>query len=206
MARRRGPLPAILQEVTPLEWAIALAAWFVLDIASATPLQHQLVARGIPVTLQQVRIAQAIDWLLWAGLLPFIFFTLDRLPLRRAVWLKHLLGWIAAALLFGAIHAVLSWPLIHLIARILNVPAQALSVPDLRLTRLMLDDAENFNLAVIAYVLLQLVHRSRAERRRAGEVERSLRDAKLHALGLELQPHFLFNTLNGIAALVRSDP
>jgi LytS/YehU family sensor histidine kinase len=79
-----------------------------------------------------------------------------------------------------------------------------LALPELRLSRLMLDDAKN-NLAIIAYLGLQWLHRSRAERARAREVERSLREARLHALALELQPHFLFNTLNGIAALVRSD-
>lgn len=38
----------------------------------------------------------------------------------------------------------------------------------------------------------------------AAQLERSLADAKLHALELQLQPHFLFNTLNAIAGLVRS--
>jgi two-component system LytT family sensor kinase len=40
---------------------------------------------------------------------------------------------------------------------------------------------------------------------RAAQLERSLVDAKLHALELQLQPHFLFNTLNGIAGLVRTN-
>ena len=40
---------------------------------------------------------------------------------------------------------------------------------------------------------------------RAAQLERSLADARLHALELQLQPHFLFNTLNGIAGLVRSN-
>ena len=37
----------------------------------------------------------------------------------------------------------------------------------------------------------------------AAQLERSLADARLHALELQLQPHFLFNTLNAIATLVR---
>lgn len=38
---------------------------------------------------------------------------------------------------------------------------------------------------------------------RAAQLERSLADARLHALELQLRPHFLFNTLNAIAGLVR---
>jgi two-component system, LytTR family, sensor kinase len=39
----------------------------------------------------------------------------------------------------------------------------------------------------------------------AAQLERSLADARLHALELQLQPHFLFNTLNAIAGLVRAN-
>jgi two-component system LytT family sensor kinase len=39
---------------------------------------------------------------------------------------------------------------------------------------------------------------------RAAQLERSLADARLHALEMQLRPHFLFNTLNAVAVLVRS--
>jgi len=42
--------------------------------------------------------------------------------------------------------------------------------------------------------------------RRALELTASLSRAKLDALRLQLQPHFLFNTLNTISNLVRRDP
>ena len=37
------------------------------------------------------------------------------------------------------------------------------------------------------------------------QLERSLADDRLHALELQIQPHFLFNTLNAISGLVRSN-
>ncbi len=40
----------------------------------------------------------------------------------------------------------------------------------------------------------------------AERADMALKEARLHALALELQPHFLHNTLNGIAQLVRDDP
>ena len=39
---------------------------------------------------------------------------------------------------------------------------------------------------------------------RAAQLETSLAEARLHALELQIQPHFLFNTLNAISALVRT--
>lgn len=41
--------------------------------------------------------------------------------------------------------------------------------------------------------------------RRAAQVEAQLTSARLAALQLQLQPHFLFNSLNAISSLVRSD-
>ena len=38
----------------------------------------------------------------------------------------------------------------------------------------------------------------------AAELEASLADARLHALELQIQPHFLFNTMNAITSLVRT--
>jgi LytS/YehU family sensor histidine kinase len=41
---------------------------------------------------------------------------------------------------------------------------------------------------------------------RAARLQAQLAEAQLHALGAQLQPHFLFNTLHVISALVRHDP
>src|SRR5262249_19003107 len=43
-----------------------------------------------------------------------------------------------------------------------------------------------------------------ARERDAARLEASLAEARLHALEQQIQPHFLFNTLNSISALVRT--
>lgn len=49
-------------------------------------------------------------------------------------------------------------------------------------------------------------HRWQEREQRAAALEASLARARLHALQAQLQPHFLFNTLNSITALVRQNP
>jgi len=46
--------------------------------------------------------------------------------------------------------------------------------------------------------------RYRERELRAAQLEASLAESRLHALELQLRPHFLFNTLNAIGALVRT--
>jgi LytS/YehU family sensor histidine kinase len=59
--------------------------------------------------------------------------------------------------------------------------------------------------AVIAYVVAYYSEMRRQEKH-AAELETSLVRAKLQALKTQLQPHFLFNTLHSVAALVRTEP
>ncbi|HET7266786.1 MAG TPA: histidine kinase [Oleiagrimonas sp.] len=48
--------------------------------------------------------------------------------------------------------------------------------------------------------------RLRDERLRSAQLETQLAQSQLQALRMQLQPHFLFNTLNAISALVLSNP
>jgi two-component sensor histidine kinase len=64
----------------------------------------------------------------------------------------------------------------------------------------------------IYFVLVSVVHaltysrRLEERERSASQLEARLTEAKLDALRSQLQPHFLFNTLNAISTLVHKDP
>jgi two-component system sensor histidine kinase AlgZ len=60
--------------------------------------------------------------------------------------------------------------------------------------------------AVVLHYLLLAVEESRAAERRALELRVLAREAELRALKAQLDPHFLFNSLNAVAALAGSDP
>jgi len=77
-----------------------------------------------------------------------------------------------------------------------------LSEPEQRWPMQVLGGAFGSLFLLVAHVVLQRSH----ERQQLLLVERSLAESRLQALSLELQPHFLFNTLNAIASLAREDP
>jgi two-component sensor histidine kinase len=70
-----------------------------------------------------------------------------------------------------------------------------------------------FHLALLTYWLILVVLRGMAsqrslkdERLRISQLEGQLAQSQLQALRMQLQPHFLFNTLNAISALALADP
>lgn len=70
---------------------------------------------------------------------------------------------------------------------------------------IVLDALAYFFLLGLAQAV-QVRRRLREREQQAALLEGRLNQARLRALQAQLQPHFLFNSLNGIAALIRSDP
>ena len=150
---------------------------------------------------------------IWALLTPLVFWVALRYPLGKEAWAKRFVAQIAlgVAIAFlveyltrGVLRPLLSGPL----------PAhRAWSISD-TFTRLRLLDEFIIYVATLAAgyaraTLFQLRDRQlEADRLIAdrARLEAQLAEAHLAALRMQLNPHFLFNTLNAVSALVERDP
>ena len=137
------------------------------------------------------------SWLLLAGFVPLIFATCRRIPLqlgRRQSLVFHA----CAAALFAFAH-------LAAIAAVNSMRPGAMRGFEASLvwllSRFFVYDMLTY--AAIAGVWHAVNHRAAAREREAegAELVSQLADARLQALRGQLSPHFIFNTLNGIAAL-----
>jgi len=73
-------------------------------------------------------------------------------------------------------------------------------------TPLLVFAAVGYVLAIAVHYLVVAAQQARTAEVRAAQVAALAREAELRALRSQLAPHFLFNSLNAVAALVGSDP
>ena len=170
-----------------------------LGVMSALEIRHMSVAHGFPVAWRKIFASTMPRWLLLAATMPFALALATRpwLRSRRTAVLLHLTVFLAIS---WAHAAVIAWTMPFSNPAALFFPWSA------RLLRAWYGSIPIL-VAVYGAVLTAawaLNEARERERRtlRASQLEAQLQAAHLAVLRARLQPHFLYNTLNGIAALV----
>jgi sensor histidine kinase YesM len=158
---------------------------------------------GGPVPLRQVLFVSG-DWLLYAFLTPAVFVVSHRWPLARPHLVRRSILHLAISLLF-----CIAWAAAGTLLRLVLMPS---SLEDGIATHFLSWVFITLPFGVAVY--LAMVGTEHAARYFAEAREREIQVARLSeqlagarfaALRAQLNPHFLFNTLNTIAVLVRDD-
>ncbi|MFN8059824.1 MAG: sensor histidine kinase [Vicinamibacterales bacterium] len=157
--------------------------------------------RGMDITLREAFLSGLATWYPWALLAPIIFVVSRRFPFDPPTWRRSLLVHLPVGVTCGALYTTMRWALSFF---------PWIDEKPLRWSQLMIGE---FLLVFITYVALvsafQSWHNYRRfqERQlRASQLETALARAELAGLKMQLQPHFLFNTLHAISTLIHRDP
>jgi sensor histidine kinase YesM len=129
---------------------------------------------------------------LWALLTLPIVAAAHRFPVTSTTWLGRVPLHLAFAVVVHITHTVTLWA-IHPYVR----PGPRLEMPGALMGLLF------FNLFVYV-ALVAIVHAADAQGQ-AHRLRAELLEAELHVLRMQLQPHFLFNTLNAVSELIHVD-
>ncbi len=193
-------------KATTLTWKTILAGWGVYAV-------YMTIASYVV----RLRLGQEVSWIkvitgdlsytvFWVVLTPLVLWLARRFPFeRKKIWnrvLVHLGASVVLALLHKAMHGLFyamyqhwfegvqfSWAIQYrnlLLYFDYGIPLYWIVIL--------------FTYAYEFYVLYQ------DRKLRASQLETQLAQAQLQSLKMQLQPHFLFNTLNAISVLIQKDP
>jgi len=160
---------------------------------------------GRPIAWSEALSHALFDWYLWAALSLPALHLCRRRPIERLEWSNpvaaHLLASLLAAFLYTLARAAIG----QLQSRLVGDPVAYVDI-----FRPLFIKSFHFNV-LIYWIIVAVVHaaayyRKYHEReRRALELERRLAQARLQALRMQLNPHFLFNAMHSVSALMRQD-
>jgi hypothetical protein len=145
------------------------------------------------------------ECLIWALLTLGIQWLARRFPFGQGKWLRSLAVHIAACLVFAFVAAVLSGLVAQVVRKDLPKPTLSPSVLLLFFVA-KLNNNIFFYWAILTVVLVVNYYRRWRDRELASsQLEAKLAQTQLQILKMQLHPHFLFNTLNAISALIHQD-
>lgn len=200
----RGLDQAIIRErrrgFTLMVFAIATV------IAALYTIEQYLYSRvvGEPVALTRLMPAQLVFTYAWALLTPLVMYSAKRFPVwgagRRINWLIQF----GAMVCFVVVHVTLFCIVTVTLDHQLTFGELPGTIGRALLAWSVFD-------AIVFCALLTVHHAavyyrvSKDRTVRASQLEASLAQAQLQMLRMQLQPHFLFNTLHSISALMHKD-
>lgn len=166
-----------------------------------------------PASAWQALVLGLADWYIWAALTPFVLWAAQHFPIVQRNWLLSLLRLL--------LHLVLS-TLCATIVIILMIPVMERMQQSIEWT-LMPRPSDSTELAarllglrfavyfIVYWTIVGVSHalayyrKFREREMHAILLESRLAQTQLQMLKMQLQPHFLFNTLNAISALMHQD-
>lgn len=143
-------------------------------------------------------------WLWWAAIASGMWMLSRRNPAVTGVSVKTIAAHLAAASALGLVHLILLWSFECTLTGWGRETAQSLWRILITLNRFGIEVlVYGFVFSIVSIGQYQL--RAQREAIRSLDLERQLSAAQLRALQMQLEPHFLFNTLNAITTLVELD-
>jgi len=183
-------------------WLWVIGVWSIVTLVYSSHLYvfHNLMMNPTTWVFQ---LGEAFaDFVVWAALTPLVLLLAERFPLDEERWGRALVVHAPVSLVVSLVqvagHTVVDQGLVH----------GTLDPADLAdAFRVLFARTYHFGLLVywtIAGIRWGLEH-YKNQQVRASRLETRLAEARLETLKSQLQPHFLFNTLHAISALMHKD-
>jgi two-component system LytT family sensor kinase len=177
-------------------WLIAAACFTAAAVLSTGQVWVDYAYAGRPLSWARAFAVALADWELWTLLTPIVLWLAARVPVSRGRLGFALAIHVPASLGLTIVKLVLESSVARAIIGAGRVPFSLLKLHLTLVTYWAI-------VAAVGYAEQQRLSRERELR--AARLQGELARAQVDALRAQIQPHFLFNTLNAIAGLMRED-
>jgi len=182
-------------------WALSLLFWTIYAILDSAGSFAIVSAIGEKPFLRHILLWNFAEAYIWVLFTPLIYAIALKFSFNRRSWKKSLAVHIPASLVIAGLCA---WVLIHMNMLFgwadLSTPFRA------RLLSLALQDLPRYFVTAGVAQLVSYQATLRERETESARLETSLAQAQIEILRSQMEPHFLFNALNSIATLTRTDP
>lgn len=185
-------------------WLIVLAAWTVPGLIATVVYYVGRMEQEQAVSWVNAALYMLPFWYLWALLTPLAIWAARRLPIDGPRRWRNVGSHLVLATLFGLTHLAVG---LVIIRAVIPGPPER---PYPEALQYFFRSYYEFEILIYGAVVgatyaVDYYRRSRRDALRAAELEVRLAHAHLQALKMQLQPHFLFNTLHAASSLMDDD-
>jgi signal transduction histidine kinase len=190
---------------------VAFACWTTLGLIESVNGYVGNIVRGTPRPFAAALMANMPWWYTWFLLTPAVIWIVQRAPLDSRHWKRGLAVHAVAGFVISLVHLGIEGTIFFALKPSgMPGPQTAWAQIELFFANYLMTDLLTYWAVVGSYSAFVYRQRLRVSALRAAQLEAQsaqlalgLAEARMHALRMELNPHFLFNTLNAISGLVR---
>jgi two-component system LytT family sensor kinase len=188
----------------PIPWALILGTWTTYGLFSSATSFISSAMRGSPLQWWAALLLQMPQFGIWALATPGILWLGRRFPFERGTWPRSVAVHVAVCCTFVFLQDLgYAWHVANVLPPWPNMRPLLTRAVQLFVVWILSDGALYWAVLAVSYVV-EHQRRLRERELAASQLETQLAQADLHALKMQLHPHFLFNALHTIGALVRT--
>jgi len=202
-----------------LIWVVSFSVWTLVALAASGSVYELWRSRGYPMSFMNVLLSELSQILPYVPLTPIVLALAMRFPIRRENWVRRLLLHLLFGIAFSIAHIILrgitpyaAWDpkAGGYVSAVWNSQTHTFAIKwpifkNLFFSNVVDDITGTYIPIVLLAHVLSYYRRFRDRELHSAKLETQLAKSHLQVLKSHLQPHFLFNTMHSISALMLTD-